>query len=926
MRQLPAHALVYLIICYCAGLLALGWLVFSDRPQLRVEDVALGAGLAVAAAVCQVLVVERASTSGQRSDHLTLSPLFAALLLLPRPMLALVVVFTFIPEWYLRRRSWFGQIFNISVYLCAAVLARFCFMRVTGDDRLQNSPVFASMSALGILLPIPIFLATQSLMLAWVLKLARGQSFRTSGLFTRDSQLLEVALVCMGLSFAVCWVINPIFGLLVVPPLVLIFQALHVPNLKEEAATDPKTGLANMRHFNDMLARDLERVARSGQPLSLLMCDLDYLRNINNTYGHQAGDIVLLGIAEIIRRAIRGSDVAARFGGEEFVVMLADTDPADALRVAERIRSQLEATRFDLGSAGGPIGATISIGVASFPRDGRSIDGLMREADLAVYQAKREGRNRVVAAGRISRELAGDWAREHLMPPVVAPTVPTMEPPRPLWGFINQATRASINAELRTARAGSRPDGGTSGKRAAGPNGASRRSDPSPKILAFIALIVVAGLLGLGNSLTFTNVPWWSLALFASLTVLSEQFAADLSSSGRVSVSIVAILAAAFLYAELGIAATALAAAITIAVKARSPLHRMLFNLGMVLLSAEGAHWFFETLVGAPVVRASLAAMILPAIGAGLIYHALNQLLLCSIRGLAERRRAWQIWQAEYRWLWPHYAVLGALALIVARGYVDYGVIGVVALMAPVAMMHLSIKQYMERTKVYVSELQRVNNQLTDSYESTLQALTRALDTRDEETEAHSQRVTRYTELIAKRLGVSTAELNDMKRGALLHDIGKIGVPDAILLKPGKLTPEEQVLMHKHPEIGYGMITHIPFLAAASQVVLHHHEAYDGSGYPSGLSGANIPLGARIFAIADTFDAMTSDRPYRKALSLRAARAEIERCRGTQFDPGIVDTFRAIPDAELLAIREGLGQLPEEAVIRAAGNLVLMPG
>ena len=111
-----------------------------------------------------------------------------------------------------------------------------------------------------------------------------------------------------------------------------------------------------------------------------------------------------------------------------------------------------------------------------------------------------------------------------------------------------------------------------------------------------------------------------------------------------------------------------------------------------------------------------------------------------------------------------------------------------------------------------------------------------------------------------------------MVRGALLHDIGKIGVPDAILLKPGKLTAEEQEIMRRHPEIGYNMIVHIPFLAGAARIVLHHHEAYDGNGYPSRLAGAQIPLGARIFAIADTFDAMTSDRPYRRALPVAAAR------------------------------------------------------
>jgi diguanylate cyclase (GGDEF)-like protein len=179
----------------------------------------------------------------------------------------------------------------------------------------------------------------------------------------------------------------------------LIFQALQVPQLQAEASTDPKTGLANMRHFRHVTTQHLEQAHRRGQSLSLLMCDLDYLRDINNTYGHHAGDIVLNGIADIIRRALRGHDCAARFGGEEFVILLIDTDRVDAYQLAECVRQDLEQARFDIGSQAAPIAATLSIGVATFPHDGATIEGLMRAADEAVYQAKWAGRNRVCVAG-----------------------------------------------------------------------------------------------------------------------------------------------------------------------------------------------------------------------------------------------------------------------------------------------------------------------------------------------------------------------------------------------------------------------------------------------------------------------------------------------------------------------------------------------
>ena len=182
------------------------------------------------------------------------------------------------------------------------------------------------------------------------------------------------------------------------------------------------------------------------------------------------------------------------------------------------------------------------------------------------------------------------------------------------------------------------------------------------------------------------------------------------------------------------------------------------------------------------------------------------------------------------------------------------------------------------------------------SNEGVLDALLSALNTRDTETEGHSERVTAYTIELADKMGLSEEEIYHIERGALLHDIGKIGIPDRILLKPDKLTPEEWVEMKKHPVIGYNMCSEIEMLKKSAQIVLHHHESWNGKGYPSGLSAQEIPLGARIFAIADTLDAMTSDRPYRKGLPFLAAREEIYKYRGIQFDPEMVDIFLSVSD------------------------------
>ncbi|MCS7066808.1 MAG: response regulator [Fimbriimonadales bacterium] len=216
----------------------------------------------------------------------------------------------------------------------------------------------------------------------------------------------------------------------------------------------------------------------------------------------------------------------------------------------------------------------------------------------------------------------------------------------------------------------------------------------------------------------------------------------------------------------------------------------------------------------------------------------------------------------------------------------------------------IMIERNLTRHSLLTSQVRQYEDAMQRSYRATLDALLAALDTRDTETEGHSERVAAYTMAMARRLDLSPDELVNIERGALLHDIGKIGVPDSILYKPGPLTPEEWEIMKQHPVIGYRMCMKVDALRPAAPIVLHHHERWDGQGYPYGLAGEAIPLGARIFAIADTLDAITSDRPYRKAKSFAEAREEIVRCAGTQFDPEMVKLFLEIPEEELRLIRE----------------------
>jgi response regulator RpfG family c-di-GMP phosphodiesterase len=230
-------------------------------------------------------------------------------------------------------------------------------------------------------------------------------------------------------------------------------------------------------------------------------------------------------------------------------------------------------------------------------------------------------------------------------------------------------------------------------------------------------------------------------------------------------------------------------------------------------------------------------------------------------------------------------------------------------------------------------EVQRQNGQLKEinlrleemvrqRTQALLEGLIAALDYRDAETQWHSRRVSLYARRLAQQLGVAEPELTIVEHGALLHDIGKIGVRDRVLLKPGPLSTDEWVEMKRHPELGWALLQRVDYLRPASIVVLQHQEKWDGTGYPAGLRGDEIGIGARVFHVVDTLDAITSDRPYRRARAFGDARAEIVRCRGTQFDPRVVDGFLAIAEEEWERIRldvETVAVLSADLAERAPG-------
>ena len=396
------------------------------------------------------------------------------------------------------------------------------------------------------------------------------------------------------------------------------------------------------------------------------------------------------------------------------------------------------------------------------------------------------------------------------------------------------------------------------------------------------------------------------LALLTLLAIVADRLAVTIYGETRLSVSFIPIFAVAVLYGPPGVAVAGPIAAVAVNIPRALLTFLLPLNIGTVIIAMTFAAITFEAMAGTP--RDELRPIMLPAalVAAAAAYVA-NAYLITQWVSLTTGRHLLDIWLEKGRWLFPHYVVFGLLGMAVAMAYRALGVTGLLVFVAPPAMMQLSIKQYVERTTETVVALRRKNEDLEkanseilemtqtlkDTYDGTLEALVTALDARDRETKGHSTRVMEYTLDIARRVGFQpgTHAWEELKRAALLHDVGKIGVSDFILHKPGPLTPEEWDEMRRHPAIAYEMLKGVRFLSEPAEVVLCHHERFDGKGYPRALAGEDIPLGARIFAVADTFDAMTSDRPYRRALPWEAAHEEIVKHSGAQFDPQVVEAF-----------------------------------
>jgi len=384
-------------------------------------------------------------------------------------------------------------------------------------------------------------------------------------------------------------------------------------------------------------------------------------------------------------------------------------------------------------------------------------------------------------------------------------------------------------------------------------------------------------------------------ATFLVLTLVLQLFSVEVYGKGSIGVSGIAILAAGFALGPGVAMLLAVLTAVTQWARRRGLLHRAIFdaaNLALASGASAGVYLLLTHAGGSPLIRLAGAAV------AGCVYTAMNNGLLCLAMALSESAPFGKVWRERFHWARFHFLAYGPLASALTIAYEKMGLTGVVAFALPPVLMAVSVRQYLARTREAVEEVREANQQMSRAHRETIAALSRSMEAKDFATGGHTERVAEIATALARRLGYAGDDLDAIEIGALLHDIGKIGVPEHILHKPGPLDADELQVMKRHPVISEFILADIELHPFVREIARSSHERIDGTGYPDGLAGDEIPLPARIVFVADAFDAITSDRPYRSAESVEAALAELRRHAGTQFCPRVVDALERIYQEE----------------------------
>ncbi len=788
--------------------------------------------------------------------------------LLPPWAIASLALACFLPGWALNGAPWYQIAFNASNFTIAGLVAA---ALAGAGETFSSGPAPSAVGVGALLLAAAVFVIVNHSLIALAIGLADPRHGHDRLRTALESASLDLALAVTGACVAVLWQTGPQLALLGLGPVLLVFRALAVPLLRHQTRSDPKTGLANFGHLSASLEAAVATAARLDAPLSVVMVDMDHLRRINDRCGHLAGDRAIRGVADVLAGIVRLPGLAARFGGEEFCLLLPGARAADALRIAERARVGVHSIALRADDDPGDVAVTVSLGVASFPQHGTSVEELLGAADEAVYAAKACGRDRVCLAGDDPRHALGGQTKDAAAGTDRAPTpepTPTPEP-KPERAIVGGQRAVAAYATALTALA-----------------------------------VAVGALSGPGR---VGERP----ALFALLVcsvILLDLITLDLFGRGRISPGSIPVIALAALFGPCGPVLAEAAVALVRLARRERPL-KAAFNFGSLALTGAVAATVFELI--SPVGDRGI---IVAGLVAGLAYYAVNALLVTAVWALDEGIEPLAAWRERFAWSLPHHAIFGLAAGTMLVTEQRLGLSALLVFALPIAAMWLAERQYVQRSRHSVATLRRGHDELAAAnrrlrrllgdnqrmlgrmrrtHVSAIASLARTIEAKDHYTGGHTERVARMSLLLGEEFGFDEAQRAALEVGAVIHDIGKIGIADAILLKQDALDEQERLEMRRHPEISSYIVAELELPQIVKQVVRSHHERYDGSGYPDRLRGEEIPLSARIVAVTDALDAMTTDRPYRTALSFGAALDEIEAGAGRQFCPRVVGALVA---------------------------------
>ena len=806
----------------------------------------------------------------------------------------LVILLSNLVEWIWNRPPWFIQLFNTGCYITVMAAAHYVSVLINPSGSLSTP-----LGVLAIAVSMAVFTLLNHLIVGIIVWLARGENFKVSGIFDTFPLVMDLTFLTFGAMLTMVWNYSPYATILFMFPLYLIYATLRIPSLERKTEIDQKTGLYNHQYFMEHLAKELDRSKRFDRPLSIIMLDLDLLRNINNTYGHLAGDEVLNEIARILKKSVRDYDVVARFGGEEFIVMLPETTIQKSLERAEMIRREIEGNDFIVATSVTPIKVTISTGLAERENFIQSAEEIIHNADTALYHSKLRGRNRSFAyAKNAYLDFFGSESKVELSPeghlneglPEGPVELAALDAPSAEHSYIQTEPRlqdeqpAVVEEASRSQLAGSK--------------------NRFPAVHFYIGgLAALAGLLFYGLyrlepgffQIDLARI-WPGLLTSLVFVLVTELYSIDLYiGKTSLSTSAVPILAGTLLFGPAAGAILSAAYAVIVGIKYRSKFDKYVFNFSNQLI-AMALYLAMLSLVDRPLADLHIGLQALLILTSALIVYITNTVLISMGMGIDLRQSPGQIWKEQYGWLVTIYIGIGLITTGYMIGYREEGIFGALLMMVPLLLLRISQKQYVDRTRGVVKELHEKNlvlersaDEINNLNDSLLNTLAEVIDLRDPYVLGHSKRVTTFAVMIAEKLGLNPQQVKLVHKAGLLHDVGKLGISDDILSKPGKLTNDEFEAVKKHAEVGEKLVKTNSSLLHLVPIIRHHHEFFNGQGYPDKLIGHQIPIEARIISVADAIEAMSTDRTYQEKRTFAQVIEELKRCSGSQFDPQVVE-------------------------------------